>query len=60
MENHITLIFCVCDDCIRSINYQDRCNVTWLPAEAMTFWVVAMKHFHGLLNTARIHLLKTD
>jgi Transposase DDE domain len=58
MEEQIILIYCLCDDYIRSKEWTDWCNVKWSTAEVMTAWVVGMKFFYGNVNRARTYLIE--
>lgn len=58
MEEQIIMIFCLCDDYIRSVGHKDWCNAKWSTTEVMTCWVVAMRYFYGNVNRARQYLLE--
>ncbi len=53
METQIIAIYCLLDDYIQSIGYQDWPNVKLTTAEIMLINMVGMRFFYGNVDTAR-------
>lgn len=58
MEMQIITIYCLLDDYIQAIGYQDWPNVKLTIAEVMLINVVGMRFFYGNVDTARKFLIE--
>lgn len=60
MKDTITTIYCLCDDLLRAIDYQDDPQVKLSSAEVMTVPLVAACFFGGKIEWARRFLMEHD
>ena len=58
METQIIAIYCLLDDYIQSIGYQDWPNAKLTTAEVMLINIVGMRFFYGNIDTARKFLVE--
>lgn len=58
MNEQIIMIYCLCDDYIRSINHKDWPNVKLSTAEIMLIFISGMKFFYGNITRANTFLFE--